>query len=221
MAFRHVEQRLRLAAICLLTQPTAALVLLRAPTVARGRGARWSEACAELDAVCFPPSGLWKSQQYAEELESEHSEVLGAWSDGASGAKEELVGLVCCKRVIDECYLLMLSVHPDWRGRALGEALLRAALRSAWEAEQALLTLEVRESNAAALKLYAKCGLEQVGRRPRYYYGPQEDALLLTAHLNPDAPPPPPAYVAAPTSCGVEGLVLGRLGIEAASTGDR
>ena len=32
---------------------------------------------------------------------------------------------------------------------------------------------------------------------------------------------PTPAYVAAPTSCGVEGLVLGRLGIEAASTADR
>ena len=54
---------------------TTSLVLVRAPTVA---STGWSEASAALDALCFPAPGLWKASQYAEELESESSEVLGA-----------------------------------------------------------------------------------------------------------------------------------------------
>ena len=196
------------AILLLSAAPTASIVLVRAP---KGGSSAWSEACAALDAACFPPSGLWKSKQYAEELESEHSEVLGAWSDG-DRAEEQLLGVVCCKRVLDECYLLMLAVHPAWRGRSVGEMLLRAALRSAWEAEQSLLTLEVRESNAPALALYAKCGLQQVGRRPRYYQAPQEDALLLTATLRPDAPPPAPLLDSG--EAPVDGATLGRLRTE-------
>ena len=200
----------RVALFLLSVPPIASLVLVRAPT--GGDSTRWSDACAALDALCFPAPGLWKSSQYAEEFASEYSEVLGAWSDDSH--EEQLLGLVCCKRVLDESYLLMMSVHPDWHGCSVGEALLRAALRSAWEAEQSLLTLEVRESNAVALALYAKCGLRQVGRRPRYYKGPQEDALLLTVMLQPDTPPPLPPYVSL-GACDVtiDGTVLGALRI--------
>ena len=191
---------------------TTSLVLVRAPT--GGDSTRWSEASAALDALCFPAPGLWKASQYAEELESESSEVLGAWSDDA-----QLVGLVCCKRVLDESYLLMMIVHPDWHGRRVGEGLLRAALRSAWEAEQSLLTLEVRESNAAALALYAKCGLREVGRRPRYYKEPQEDALLLTVALQADTPPPLPAYASlGACDVAIDGTVLGTLRIASPGT---
>lgn len=200
----------RLTFLLLCLPLTASLVLVRAPT--GGDSARWSDASAALDALCFPAPGLWKSSQYAEEFASESSEVLGAWSEDSRDA--QLLGLVCCKRVLDESYLLMMTVHPDWHGRRVGEALLRAALRSAWEAEQALLTLEVRESNAAALALYAKCGLREVGRRPRYYKEPQEDALLLTVTLQAGTPPPLPAY-ASLDACDVaiNGTVLGVLRI--------
>ena len=41
------------------------------------------------------------------------------------------------------------------------------------------LTLEVRASNAPAQALYEKLGFREVGRRPRYYQNPKEDALIL------------------------------------------
>lgn len=205
----------RLSFLLLSLPLTTSLVLVRAPT--GGDSTRWSEASAALDALCFPAPGLWKASQYAEELASESSEVLGAWSDASRDA--QLVGLVCCKRVLDESYLLMMIVHPDWHGQRVGEGLLRAALRSAWEAEQSLLTLEVRESNAAALALYAKCGLREVGRRPRYYKEPQEDALLLTVALQADTPPPLPAYASlGACDVAIDGTVLGTLRIASPGT---
>ena len=41
------------------------------------------------------------------------------------------------------------------------------------------ITLEVRQSNEAALALYRKYGFEQSGRRKNYYDNPTEDALIL------------------------------------------
>ena len=41
------------------------------------------------------------------------------------------------------------------------------------------LSLEVRASNAPAIALYEKLGFSQVGRRPKYYRNPREDALIL------------------------------------------
>ena len=41
------------------------------------------------------------------------------------------------------------------------------------------LTLEVRASNTPAQALYEKLGFAQVGRRPKYYQNPREDALIL------------------------------------------
>jgi len=46
-----------------------------------------------------------------------------------------------------------------------------------------MLLLEVRISNEPAIALYTKLGFEQVGRRPRYYHNPREDALILRKEL--------------------------------------
>jgi ribosomal-protein-alanine N-acetyltransferase len=44
-------------------------------------------------------------------------------------------------------------------------------------------TLEVRESNAEAIKLYRKCGFVVKGRRPLYYADTHEDALIMWADV--------------------------------------
>ena len=45
------------------------------------------------------------------------------------------------------------------------------------------LTLEVRESNVPARRLYGKFGFSEAGRRRGFYSDPKEDALLLTLTL--------------------------------------
>ena len=46
------------------------------------------------------------------------------------------------------------------------------------------ITLEVRPSNIAAVKLYTSLGFNKVGERPSYYSNPVENAILLTKNLN-------------------------------------
>jgi ribosomal-protein-alanine N-acetyltransferase len=45
------------------------------------------------------------------------------------------------------------------------------------------MTLEVRASNEAALKLYKKLGFASVGARPQYYEDNGEDAVIMWADL--------------------------------------
>lgn len=45
--------------------------------------------------------------------------------------------------------------------------------------------LEVRQSNEAAQRLYARHGFVTIGRRRRYYQAPPEDAVVMRLTLRP------------------------------------
>ena len=45
------------------------------------------------------------------------------------------------------------------------------------------LTLEVRVGNTAAIALYESLGFENLGRRPRFYSNPTEDAYIMTWNI--------------------------------------
>jgi len=94
-----------------------------------------------------------------------------------------VVGYVGFWFIVDEVHISTIAVHPDWRGRGVGNQLLRTALRRALELGAAEATLEVRVSNHAAQNLYRKYGFENVGERKRYYRN-GEDALLMTVNLD-------------------------------------
>ena len=80
------------------------------------------------------------------------------------------LGFALVRSVLDECELLLLAVDPAWRGRGVGEALLRDSLRTARRRGITSMNLEVRASNNAVY-LYEKTGFEYVHRRPGYYRG--------------------------------------------------
>jgi ribosomal-protein-alanine N-acetyltransferase len=76
--------------------------------------------------------------------------------------------------------IMTIATDPGFRGRGVGKRLLKTMVQKLQEKNLQWLTLEVRPSNAPALKLYESFGFRQVGRRPNYYKNPREDALLLT-----------------------------------------
>jgi ribosomal-protein-alanine N-acetyltransferase len=82
--------------------------------------------------------------------------------------------------IVDESHISTLAVHPDWRGRGLGEMLLVALIEASILRGAAEATLEVRVSNVVAQNLYRKYGFVQVGRRKGYYHDNHEDALIMT-----------------------------------------
>jgi ribosomal-protein-alanine N-acetyltransferase len=45
------------------------------------------------------------------------------------------------------------------------------------------LDLEVRASNAAAIRLYARAGFLEIGHRRAYYISPEDDAVLMQVKL--------------------------------------
>ena len=159
--------------------PVYSLLLCRPP-----REQAWAERYAgsfrALDKLGYPPAGLWSEVQYVDVFACSRHDVLGVWQ------QDNLVAFAVADPILDETHILSLVVHPEWRRRGLAKLLVLAVLWSALEAGQRLVTLEVRESNEAAIALYRSLGMELVGRRPRYYKRPQEDALLLTAHLDQD-----------------------------------
>ena len=60
---------------------------------------------------------------------------------------------------------------------------MRALLCEADRRSLSFVTLEVREHNEAAIKLYEKWGFRPVGKRKNYYERPAEDAILMTTFL--------------------------------------
>ena len=71
--------------------------------------------------------------------------------------------------IFEQGHLINIAVHPNLRGRGLGEALLLRVLREAVAQGARVVHLEVREENAPAIALYRKHGFEVLGRVERYY----------------------------------------------------
>ncbi len=85
----------------------------------------------------------------------------------------------------DEAELANIAVGAPARGRGVGALLLDAVLAEAAHRGASTVYLEVRESNAAARRLYASRHFAPVGRRRRYYRNPVEDALVLARPVAP------------------------------------
>ena len=81
--------------------------------------------------------------------------------------------------VLDEAHVCNIAVHPDFRRRGCGRAVMAALIELAQENSMSLMELEVRRSNIAAQNLYHSFGFIDVGWRKRYYEDNKEDALLM------------------------------------------
>ena len=83
----------------------------------------------------------------------------------------------------DEWEIENVVVAEKARKRGFGRALVDEFVKTAREQGGQTLYLEVRESNAAARRLYEKCQFAETGRRRNYYHSPQEDAVLYALRL--------------------------------------
>ena len=83
-----------------------------------------------------------------------------------------------------ECELEFILVSPQTRGQGIGRVLMNTV--SAWARELGAeeIRLEVRASNARALRLYQRCGFIVAGNRPGYYADPPEDAVVMRCRID-------------------------------------
>ncbi|MCR8636684.1 ribosomal protein S18-alanine N-acetyltransferase [Paenibacillus radicis (ex Xue et al. 2023)] len=85
--------------------------------------------------------------------------------------------------VIDEAHVTNVAVREGYRGKKLGEMLMRELQKTASFLGAERMTLEVRPSNIIAQRLYEKLGFHSVGVRRGYYTDNREDALVMWADL--------------------------------------
>lgn len=115
----------------------------------------------------------WSKASFFSEIQSKNSIAKIAELNGV------VVAYICIKHIEDECHILNLAVHPDYRRCGIAKALLSNIIQELSEEECKFFYLEVRASNYAARRLYEKFGFKTVGIRKRYYINPTEDAVIM------------------------------------------
>jgi ribosomal-protein-alanine N-acetyltransferase len=131
-------------------------------------------AVAEIEQISF--SDPW-SVESLELMLGEQAMGLVALEDGRVLG---YVGMMC---VLDEGQIINVATHPDSRRRGVGRSLMRAIEQSAKERGIVFLSLEVRESNAAARSLYSSLGWVECGIRKNFYSKPTENACIMTKSI--------------------------------------
>lgn len=116
----------------------------------------------------------WPVAEFASFL-SEHGTPVYVACD----AKRRIAGFALIRIAADEAELLTIAVDPKWRGKRVGQALLKAAFDDLMMSPARRMFLEVSEENAAAIKLYGREGFSTISSRKGYY--PKPDGSAATA----------------------------------------
>ena len=140
----------------------------------------------ELDQVVALEQASFTSPWSRDMLERELRNADVARVYVVRNAQGRVVAFCACWFIFEELHINTLAVDAGVRRRGLATALLRHIVAEALEAGARRATLEVRQSNTAALRLYEGLGFSVQAVRPKYYADPVEDGLVLwNDHLSP------------------------------------
>ena len=139
------------------------------------------DAIMTVMAAAFDPAygEAWTRRQVEDAM------ITGNCHYGLAGEAEYSAGFFLTRAVVDEEELLLIAVHPEYRGRGYGKALLNQFCEQARARGAVRLLLEMRRGNPAE-RLYRAAGFAQVGLRPDYYRAPngqRMDALTFACNL--------------------------------------
>lgn len=139
------------------------------------------EAVVSIDRASFTLP--WPEHSFRYELvENQASRCWVAELDSENEGRI-IVGMIVIWLILDEVHIATIAVAPAQRHLGIGKTLLQTALQECIQRGAVSATLEVREHNENAIRLYQQFGFDVVGRRKRYYSDTHEDALLMTALL--------------------------------------
>ncbi len=142
-------------------------------TIARLASEADLDAVLEIEAESF--TNPWTREMYRWELQNPAvcHVYLARTPAGAA------VGFCSFWLVFDEIHVNNVAVRPAYRRLGVGGTLMRHVLEAAHGLGARRATLEVRASNADALRFYQRLGFGVAGTRRHYYTNPVEDALIL------------------------------------------
>jgi mycothiol synthase len=86
--------------------------------------------------------------------------------------EDQAVGFVTCADYKENQarvgFVIQVGVHPTWRGRRLGVAMMTRTLRAWHDDGKEAVMLDVNVNNPVAIRLYGQLGFEVVRRRGKF-----------------------------------------------------
>ena len=128
-------------------------------------------AVMELDREAF--FDPWSLDTWQRELQN----PIAIWI--VEEVDRTVVGYAGIWNVSGEAQIMRVAVRKALRNQGLGLMLTQELIQKAWDAGAEAVTLEVRESNIAAQKVYERCGFVSQGIRPGYYSDTGEGAVIM------------------------------------------
>jgi [ribosomal protein S18]-alanine N-acetyltransferase len=138
------------------------------------------DAVAELESRCF--TNPWSREMLARELAL--NKVAHVFVLRLPGV--QVAAFCSCWIIGDELHVNTMAVDHPHRRHGLALQLMRHVMAEAARQGARRATLEVRESNEPARRLYEALGFQVTAIRPCYYTHPEENALILWRKNLPD-----------------------------------
>jgi len=133
------------------------------------------EQVVEIEKTSMPSP--WSKELFEEELKRERAYYFVVEYGG------RVAGYMGFWEAPQEAHIINLAIAPVFRNLGLGQEMIERCLDFAQKRGARLATLEARESNASARRLYEKCGFRTVAIRKKYYSDNQEDAIVMLRDL--------------------------------------
>ena len=130
-----------------------------------------ADAIAELEEKSFAMP--WSREDFWHEAQNELAEYIVCELDG------KIIAYAGAWVSFNQAEVMSVAVEPSLRGKGIGTILFGKLIEAVKLRGATAITLEVRPSNTAAIKLYESFGLKSVGRRRGYYIDNGEDALIM------------------------------------------
>jgi ribosomal-protein-alanine N-acetyltransferase len=141
--------------------------------------ARDLDAVEVIERASYPTP--WSRSMFAAELRKPGSIAIGAFTEDG-----ELAGYAFVSRYVDAWHVMNVAVAPASRRRGIATTLLERLFEVTESDPRRGFTLEVRVSNADAIRLYERLGFEARGTRRGYYTDNREDALIMWRETAPE-----------------------------------
>ncbi len=127
---------------------------------------------AELEKLIF--TDPWSEKVYRETFTIPGVEYVVVCDDDT----QEIIGAAGVRNIVGTGEITNVMLLPAYRGQGFGKRMLEELLKRGRALGANDFTLEVRESNTVAIKLYEALGFESAGKRPGFYSNPAEDAVI-------------------------------------------
>jgi len=129
----------------------------------------------EIEKASMPSP--WSKELFDEELKRAAAHYFVMEEEG------KVAGYMGYWEAPEEAHIINLAIAPEFRNKGFGKQMMDHCLGYAFKRGARLATLEVRQSNEAAQRLYEKCNFRVVAIRKKYYSDNQEDAIVMIKEM--------------------------------------